>query len=739
MKISYNDKSYVRSLYSPKQYVQIKNISEIPQHVIKDIKLISLPGSDGIPFGSYVNRVADYFGDIDVIQMVTGCCSIKDVGIKSAKSIQQMVAKIKSRPKHYFSEFKAGIDLSYYFDIGTLSNGVYTMNPRVLEKSIRLYNLNLLSPKELEIIQRIHDKPTKDGNDYDIIHNLFREHYVLRWTEKEVLQGWKMASLGKYKLSDAVLDKSAVKIDMIVINQQGKFIEMTNFMALGLEVNGYFKAINLDLTDITPENLPEAVEELYYSDFYYKPFKLVKRAFAFLKYLHGAWNKKDFDRSKYESRYINLTVINNLLDKYAQVLQSTINILYTVNSELDAMALSIEHKGQKKLDRKWVDQRLDALREPISNVLEIKPDFLDEIMKMIDRVMKMEMTKKVEGIHGLMDVFKKIINFWTIAYFDQLGLNPPPKAVLPVKMSYNPNIIRKPWDSPKNPFAELKGGNFFTNIAKKLFQKLANAYRRNFCDGKARPLYNGEYHFGCHNFTGPGTRVDLKEVREYPPYNDIDACSRGHDFDYMKAVELPEGERQKAIIEADKKVIECYKKFPDQNGAKVSQMGINSKMKLDQVLPIVSKSIFGKISAAKGGVVLPKPKGGRNVKSRSEVTDPRLKLPSDPTTHLRPGEDPEVAKKAFKDAAKLVTSIFREDPKGVVEGLKNIGQHIFEKPKLAPGFKYDDKGRIVSIKYGPNTSIKTGGCAECAGTCGGKKKRITDQPAYNPEKIVWEL
>lgn len=128
-------------------------------------------------------------------------------------------------------------------------------------------------------------------------------------------------------------------------------------------------------------------------------------------------------------------------------------------------------------------------------------------------------------------------------------------------------------------------------IAKTLFKKTANFYRRNYCDGKARPLESGEFHYGCHNYTGPGTRIH--EYSNYPPYNNIDNCSRQHDLDYSNAKNDPY-----LIRKADEDVLKCYDKYPNENGYKVAKLGINSKMKLEDVLPFVSKSIapsyFGK-------------------------------------------------------------------------------------------------------------------------------------------------
>ena len=134
----------------------------------------------------------------------------------------------------------------------------------------------------------------------------------------------------------------------------------------------------------------------------------------------------------------------------------------------------------------------------------------------------------------------------------------------------------------------------------------------------------------------------------------------------MDAIELPEGERQKAIVEADKKVIECYDKYPNESGYWAAKNGINSKMKLDQVLPIVSKSIFGKISASPTG----NGKWVKNTAANRAKADPKN------VQHLRPGEDPEIQKQAFKDAIGLVASIAKMNPQAIAKSVKDIGSHF---------------------------------------------------------------
>jgi len=599
----------------------MKSLDDMPINVIKNIKLISLPiGNVGAPFGSYVNRMSDHYGDIDVIQLVDKFKNVKEVGTKSAEAIQMVVEEILKNRIHWFSEVKAGIDRGYYFCVGELSNGIYTPSKDLISKCEKLTKLGLLSKKELNIIKK-NGVRNGNGDNYDTVFNLLRSHFILRWTVEEIKQGFKKTSLGNYKLSEAVLDKTVVKIDMIAQVGTGKYIEITNFIALGTTTNGYFKGINVDSQCFTPANLPIEVEKLYYSNFHYKPFKVVKRAFAFLKWIIKNWDNKDWN---FAQRGFNKRDVELAIKSYIKILKTSVNILYSVNSEINAIRIVL---GKKNPPLVGINKRFDQLREPLSNVLELNGDDLDDILEVLNKVVKAKGKEKFKLIDALQDIFKQVINFWTIAYFDQLGINPPPAIVLPGKMSYDPKIVREPWSNPVNPFSaaykvvtggyrtpfggcsecngscgggcEVCGGGWFADLGKSIFMKAANLYRRSFKDPKrVRQLLPGELHWKAHAFTGPGTRVDLKHIRDFPPFNNIDACSKQHDLDYVKAVELPDKERIDAINKADREAITCYNKYPKEDGYTAANLGINSKLTLAKVLPMVSKSIFGQISGS---------------------------------------------------------------------------------------------------------------------------------------------
>lgn len=140
------------------------------------------------------------------------------------------------------------------------------------------------------------------------------------------------------------------------------------------------------------------------------------------------------------------------------------------------------------------------------------------------------------------------------------------------------------------PNEEKMGGFDVLYLPKLAYQKSANLYRRNFCHGKARPLELGEIHPQCQNWTGPGTRIDLHP--NTPPYNNIDACSKKHDFDYDAASKQSDPKQKANLIRlADIEATKCYRKHPNEESYTLASQGINNKMRLENALPKVVKSI----------------------------------------------------------------------------------------------------------------------------------------------------
>jgi len=511
----------INNFYSPDQIIETKELKSIPRDIYKDIfDVLSLPETplgdkSAQPFGSFLNRVAEYFGDVDLNQKYIYNGPINKAGQTIAKLFQTMVSKVNKKvhirytsefhgleylPKRlYFSEVKAGIDSRFKFDYGTLEDGVYRPSTDLIKISNQLYHQKLLTKKEIQIINHILNKPNKNGDDYDIITNLFRDHYILRWTVNEILKGSKIANNKQFKLSEAVLMNTPLKIDLIIHTNDNLFLEFTNFYRVGIQVNskvqgtrlaslasrsrvvndkvfdvidehghhkGSYLPINFDPTIPFTISLQDEIEHLYYSNLDYSPFKLVKRAFAFLKHFYKY--PTELQDIQYISIGFTKSRVADLLGKYTSILTSSIGILYSIKSELSTIALLLE-RNTKFLTTELIEQindRIDYLVTNLSNVLEIDEKQLSKFIEKISYIADLPYEKgfsykspkliptEIELINNLIDEFQIIINYWTITYFNKLGLNPPQYPLVPGVVEYDGNIIRTPNDNPKNPLKE---------------------------------------------------------------------------------------------------------------------------------------------------------------------------------------------------------------------------------------------------------------------------------------------
>lgn len=155
-------------------------------------------------------------------------------------------------------------------------------------------------------------------------------------------------------------------------------------------------------------------------------------------------------------------------------------------------------------------------------------------------------------------------------------------------------------------------------LASSAFRRVANAYRQfasrgadstsDFGFGRPRPLLDGEYHVGLANFEGPGTRIDLPEVREAKPVNWEDAAAKKHDLAYYNAAEqrrrgqITAEEAARRVHRADDDFIQELDEIRSSGRAtepynSLGRAGIETKGRIDQIL----SSIRGRPSTVYGG------------------------------------------------------------------------------------------------------------------------------------------
>jgi hypothetical protein len=265
------------------------------------------------------------------------------------------------------------------------------------------------------------------------MYYIFRQHQILRWSEKEILQGYKLLPKNiKITLKQALAMKTPVKIDEIVFIN-GRFIEATNFLALSYEEEGEEYAVNIKIPEYNNPiiGLPREIEKLYFSNMYYSPFKMVKRMYSL-----GRHN-----------------VDENLLLKILPFVSSNVSLLYQIKSEIDTIILILEKI--KTPPMKSINKQLDEMKGRIVSVIELTEEEVLSVNEYVNTVNKTKSKMdKIKILKLLNKMIKKIINEETIYYLNKVGLNPPPRYLLPNQLTYA-HIIRTELEDPKNPIDKI--------------------------------------------------------------------------------------------------------------------------------------------------------------------------------------------------------------------------------------------------------------------------------------------
>jgi hypothetical protein len=417
--------------------------SSYPKPVLNELKLIAINEFAVIPFGSYTYRFQRFPGDIDAMEQIALPISENDAATEYVLAIQRIVRNIISKRSHYYSEIKAGINPLFNFSVGQLNKGIYTPNPELFDIATNYCQQGWISDEDCKILHNVYLSIGKlrdqDSNYYDVVEYIFRKHRVLRWTAKEILAGKKFLEQGdSISLFDAIQMHTMTKVDEIALID-GRFVEITNNWHLAWkDKNGITHVFNKN--EGKPDNLRNEIEKLYFSDMFYSPFKVVKRIYAYSRYMY--FQTKE---SKWK-KYIELVV---------SLLQGDLSSAYQIKSELDTLILVLEL--YKRPSPVAINNELDYAKQRIASILTFKQEStlleinsdIDVAISTKDNVMKIELIEKV------VDKLKKLINWGTITYLRKVSLNPPPRDLLPDKMSYG-YLVRKPDSNPQNPYKVQK-------------------------------------------------------------------------------------------------------------------------------------------------------------------------------------------------------------------------------------------------------------------------------------------
>lgn len=261
-----------------------------PNNVNKAIKLVSVNKSYVI--GSYGYKIQQYPADIDLIEEIKLSGSLKEILMDLQKKIMKIVEKIIKSPNAYIGELKAGIDDAYFIEeIGYIENGkIKGYNKDILLKKVNnLQEIGFLDENEYMIIIE-NAEETIDLINYFAINDVLRSHYILRWHEQDLINGY-LDLIGNRRISflQALSYKTMIKIDSWQF-LNGRYTEVTNFFIVSYfdeKKKKHYLDVEDDFKD--PKNkadslLIDIIKLLYYQPSY-NPFKAIKRMWSLARIL----------------------------------------------------------------------------------------------------------------------------------------------------------------------------------------------------------------------------------------------------------------------------------------------------------------------------------------------------------------------------------------------------------------------------------------------------------------------
>ena len=240
------------------ELLKIKDPKKYSKDILNVLNIITTKRT--YPVGSYKYNIHKYPGDIDIFETIVGCCTLNEAKLSIMKKIQGIAKKVKRSKTMFLSDFKAGIDDRMKVYIGTLKLGkIKDYNVKLIKRDIKnLYNQHLITRKFYNTLNKlVKSKPTV--REWESLSEILRSKYVVRWTNEEIMKGWKKLPLNKkIYLDEALTHNSTVKIDLLVkINN--RFTEVTNYFflvykdrqkninVLNAELDDYIQSINEDI------------------------------------------------------------------------------------------------------------------------------------------------------------------------------------------------------------------------------------------------------------------------------------------------------------------------------------------------------------------------------------------------------------------------------------------------------------------------------------------------------------
>ena len=372
-----------------------------PPEVFETIDAISFSkGKDVVILGSGSLRSQQYSADVDAFESTTISGNSRADALKNtADRFQTMIRDVLKRPLTYFMDFKCGSveDWRVIHPDAHVSNGKvrgYDCDT-ARAKVDSLYEQGIITKAEHTSALELLIKNPRPTQFYEIKDKL--RFNIIRWNVKEILAGHKTHRGKKVTLAECFGDPTIAKLDLIILVNNNRFIEVSNLYDLSWK-GGRLNAFNM--ANII-QNLRDDILSYYCEN---NPFKMLKRMFSLAR----------FDKKM------------KLADKLIPILNSDLGRLYIIISDLDTIVQMMEE--DLPLPKERIKFELEQIPSRLANIWTLK-----QIIKAETPISKALTEGKVgkKELESIRDTLKGILADATKRELTKLKLYPPPPYFLP--------------------------------------------------------------------------------------------------------------------------------------------------------------------------------------------------------------------------------------------------------------------------------------------------------------------
>jgi uncharacterized protein YqgQ len=369
----------------PKQLVPTKKYPDnFPDDAIDVLNAMSFTdGKDVLLLGSMSLRNQLYAGDYDAYEVIKMKGSKDLVLNRLVNKFKQIIKRLDKMENVTIGDIKAGTIEEWR---------VIPKDCKLVDGKIQNWNAKLMKERLL----KLYKNSIIDKSEYEKSNNLLVEHpnlkeffeakkeirfNIIRWTQSEILAGKKkIRGNNEITLGEALNTPTIAKLDLISYVQNNRYTDFSMIYEFWQDDT----PLNPDKIEITNS----LKEDIIHYDLAGKPFKVIKRVFAFAKY-------------KNNQKFVNMLV---------PILNSDLGRLYSISSDIGTLKALANDGSRISFDK--IVFEIDQLRARFGNIYQL-PDFRHVENKLLDILTKLENPSKkslIKYLDELEEVVDNVLN-----------------------------------------------------------------------------------------------------------------------------------------------------------------------------------------------------------------------------------------------------------------------------------------------------------------------------------------